>query len=199
MKFPAEHNIYKMNFEGTKLHNWNPNFYCESCKKYKNTDSVFIEYNSLAEHLKKTPETLYGAADEEYAFVQDTNERTPILSNDCNSPRSYTSLGYFFEKKSKRKSNQDFEIEVLKDEIKRLNEIMKRADLSAEGYSTDGPVGLAFKRLPALLLTLALELIGGIIISNFKGVFKRYTLITSFMVPLSALSGTFYKVFRPFY
>ena len=184
-----------MNLEGTKLSNWNPNFYCETCKKHQHPNSVFIEYNSLAEHLKRTPESLYGAADDEYAFVQDTNETTPILSNDCKSPSSFTSLGYFFEKKSKRNGNQDFEIEVLKDEIKRLNEIMRRADLSTEGYSTDGPVGLAVKRLPALLLTLSLELIGGIIIANFKEVFKRYTLITSFMVPLSALSGTFHRFF----
>ena len=183
-----------MNLEGKKLSNWNPNFYCEACKKHQHANSVFIEYNSLAEHLKRTPEILYGAADENYAFVQDTNERTPILSNDCNSPSSFTSLGYFFEKRPKRQSHQDFEIAVLKDEIKRLNEIMKRTDLSAEGYSTDGPVGLAIKRLPALLLTLSLELIGGIIIANFKDVIKRYTLITSFMVPLSALSGTFIKI-----
>merc|ERR1711872_592531 len=48
---------------------------------------------------------------------------------------------------------------------------------------------LAFKRLPALAITLCMELLGGIVIDQLHKVIKVYTLIVSFMPAISALSG----------
>ena len=54
---------------------------------------------------------------------------------------------------------------------------------------TSSACSLALKRLPALSLTLCLELLGGLIISQLHQVIKIYTLIASFMPAISALSG----------
>ena len=54
---------------------------------------------------------------------------------------------------------------------------------------TSSACSLALKRLPALSLTLCLELLGGVIISQLHQVIKIYTLIVSFMPAISALSG----------
>ena len=54
---------------------------------------------------------------------------------------------------------------------------------------TSSACSLALKRLPALSLTLCLELLGGLIISQLHQVIKIYTLIVSFMPAISALSG----------
>jgi len=51
------------------------------------------------------------------------------------------------------------------------------------------PWGLALRRLPALALTLALELLGGLVIAQLHKVIRVYTLIVSFMPAISALSG----------
>ena len=53
---------------------------------------------------------------------------------------------------------------------------------------TSSAFTLALKRLPALSLTLFLELLGGLIISQLHQVIKIYTLIASFMPAISALS-----------
>ena len=45
------------------------------------------------------------------------------------------------------------------------------------------------RRLPALAITLAMELMGGIVIDQLHKVIKVYTLIVSFMPAISALSG----------
>ena len=55
----------------------------------------------------------------------------------------------------------------------------------------DSPLKVAIRRLPALFLTLFIELIGGVIISKFHLVIKKYTLLVSFMPALSALSGKY--------
>ena len=51
------------------------------------------------------------------------------------------------------------------------------------------PWSLALRRLPALLLTLSFELVGGIVIDQLNKVIKVYTLMVSFMPAISALSG----------
>ena len=48
---------------------------------------------------------------------------------------------------------------------------------------------LALRRVPALLVTLALELMGGIVIDALSNVIQKYVLIASFMPTISALSG----------
>merc|ERR1711971_388866 len=48
---------------------------------------------------------------------------------------------------------------------------------------------LALRRVPALLVTLALELMGGIVIDALSSVIQKYVLIASFMPTISALSG----------
>ena len=171
-----------MNLESTKLDYLSPKTYCEGCKRHESTDCIFIEYNSLVAELKKNNNTTYyGAIEDDTRLVQNTNEETPILSEfEQNDPD---------ENSTKQKRNHNIEIEVLKHEIIRLNKIMKLANLSTDNYSSDGPVQLGFKRLPALFLTLFIELIGGMIITKFFDVIKKYTLIVSFMTPISALSG----------
>ena len=51
------------------------------------------------------------------------------------------------------------------------------------------PWALALRRLPALAITLGLELVGGIVIDQLHKVIRAYTLIVSFMPAISALSG----------
>ena len=51
------------------------------------------------------------------------------------------------------------------------------------------PWALALRRLPALAITLGLELVGGIVIDKMNKVIRAYTLIVSFMPAISALSG----------
>ena len=51
------------------------------------------------------------------------------------------------------------------------------------------PWSLAVKRVPALLLTMSLEIMGGVVIDQLHKVIKAYTLIVSFMPAISALSG----------
>ena len=58
-----------------------------------------------------------------------------------------------------------------------------------DDFYKDSFSSLAFRRLPALYLTLFIELVGGLIITKFEGVIRRYTLLVSFMPALSALSG----------
>ena len=48
---------------------------------------------------------------------------------------------------------------------------------------------LALRRLPALLVTLVLELMGGVIIDSLSSVIEKYVLIASFLPTVSALSG----------
>ena len=55
-------------------------------------------------------------------------------------------------------------------------------------YTTSAPC-LALRRLPALSITLGLELLGAVIIDQLHQVIKIYTLIVSFMPAISALSG----------
>lgn len=58
-----------------------------------------------------------------------------------------------------------------------------------DSYYNTSATGLSLRRLPALTITLGLELVGGIIIDQLHRVIKIYTLISSFMPAISALSG----------
>ena len=132
--------------------------------------------------LKKRNTSHYGAIEDDTAVTQDTSEETPILSEyRQNDPDEYI---------TNQNKKHDIEIEVLKSEIVRLNNIIKLSNVSMDDYASDSSVQLGLKRLPALFLTLAIELIGGLIIMNYFDVIRKYTLIVSFMTPLSALSGT---------
>ena len=87
------------------------------------------------------------------------------------------------------------ENEELRITINRLNETLEKANSTKsrmDGYYFDGPLKLALTRLPALFLTLFLELIGGVIIDSLSDVIKKYTLLVSFMPVISALSGKLY-------
>ena len=48
---------------------------------------------------------------------------------------------------------------------------------------------LAIRRIPALLVTLGLELMGGLVINSLSNVIEKYVLLASFMPTVSALSG----------
>ena len=48
---------------------------------------------------------------------------------------------------------------------------------------------LAIRRIPALLVTLGLELMGGLVINSLSNVIEKYVLMASFMPTVSALSG----------
>jgi len=50
-------------------------------------------------------------------------------------------------------------------------------------------MGLSLRRIPALVVTLVLEIFGGIIINQLHEVIQSLTLIVSFMPAISALSG----------
>ena len=92
-------------------------------------------------------------------MTQDTNEETPILSEYLeNDPDEYS---------TKQNRKHDIGMEVLKCEILRLNKIIKLSNVSMDDISSDSSVQLGLKRLPALFLTLAIELIGGLIIMNY--------------------------------
>lgn len=77
------------------------------------------------------------------------------------------------------------ENESLRNQLKLHRENKDRVDLI---YS-ETPFQLATKRLPALSVTLMLELLGGIVIAKLHKVIQAYTLLVSFMPAISALSG----------
>ena len=132
--------------------------------------------------------------DEDYCEVQCSetdDEKTPILS--CAQSKSQSAQSNLMSlSNSNRLVDDDKLVLELKNEIFRLNNILENKQLAnncIDEFNLESPVMLAFKRLPALFLTLFIELVGGIIISNFNGVIKKYTLLVSFMPALSALSG----------
>ena len=73
----------------------------------------------------------------------------------------------------------------LKARLRRSSQVSEKQD---HIYST-GPVKLALRRLPALFVTLFLEMIGGMVIGSLADVFLHYSLIVSFMPVVSALAG----------
>ena len=92
-------------------------------------------------------------------------------------------------------TNKDALIKGLKNEIVRLNRVItisKSTNKDMDDFYKDSCTSLALRRLPALYLTLFIELVGGLIITKFEGVIRRYTLLVSFMPALSALSGNDY-------
>ena len=117
-------------------------------------------------------------------YPQETNEKTTILSS-CHSNLKTFDNG-------KGEGDNDTILEELKNEVIRLNKIIdetKSANKYMDDVYLDSPLKVAIRRLPALFLTLFIELIGGMIISKFHLRIKKYTLLVSFMPALSALSG----------
>jgi magnesium transporter len=59
----------------------------------------------------------------------------------------------------------------------------------AEELESRSPSQIAVLRLPWVLLTLLIELLAGVVISNFDGTLSRIILLASFMPIISAISG----------
>ena len=184
-----------MKFENSKHRNETSRFYCEGCKRKVLTDDIFVEYRSLINDLRKenagfyelyrnnNPAVHYLESDD--VDSEDSNEETNILLKEIQTEMN--------NKASENIQDKELEIEILKCEIVRLNKTIdntKQAKKSMDDCYSESAFTLAMKRLPALYLTLTIELIGGIIISYFEDVIKKYTLLVSFMPALSALSGT---------
>ena len=114
-----------------------------------------------------------------------SDEASPILACDQkNGLRQFNKYDHTVKK--------DALIKGLKNEIIRLNRVItlsKSTNKDMDDFYKDSCSSLAFRRLPALYLTLLIELVGGLIITKFEGVIRRYTLLVSFMPALSALSG----------
>jgi len=84
------------------------------------------------------------------------------------------------------------EIQRLRKENDRMASVLDQQEETQKEISkiySVSPWGLAFRRLPALGITLALELLGGLVIAQLHKVIRAYTLIVSFMPAISALSG----------
>ena len=108
-------------------------------------------------------------------LLHDQSKHTSVHNNECNG-----------------NIDKDALIEELRNEIVRLNAIVessKSVDQWVNNIYSDGPVMLAVRRIPALFVTLFIELFGGLIIADLNSVIKRYTLLVSFMPAISALSG----------
>ena len=91
-----------------------------------------------------------------------------------------------------QQQNQRHIIEDLKAEITRLNNALKdkeRKDKRLEEIYSIGPLKMAYYRAPALLITLTIELIGGLLVYMMNDVVKKYVLLVSFVPAVSALSG----------
>ena len=84
-----------------------------------------------------------------------------------------------------KKENEELRSAIDRLTLRNANSPNTRID----DYYIDGPLKLGLTRLPALFLTLGLELIGGVIIDSLNDVIKKYTLLVSFMPVISALSG----------
>ena len=114
-----------------------------------------------------------------------SDEQSPILAYDQeNGVRQFGKYDHT--------TNKDTLIKGMKNEIVRLNRVValsKSTNKDMDDFYKDSFSSLAFRRLPALYLTLFIELVGGLIITKFEGVIRRYTLLVSFMPALSALSG----------
>jgi len=83
-------------------------------------------------------------------------------------------------------------ISQLRRENAKLKELVDEQDKikrEITAFYNISPWALAWRRLPALAVTLGLELVGGIVIDQLHKVIKAYTLIVSFMPAISALSG----------
>jgi magnesium transporter len=78
-------------------------------------------------------------------------------------------------------------MDVLEEEHSENVAIMVGSD--AEELEKKSPITIAKLRLPWVLITLGIELIGGIIIHNYDRTLEKIILLTSFMPIISAISG----------
>ena len=169
-------------------------FYCEGCKRKGKSDNIFVEYRSLINDFKNRNHVLYKRFTSETIQMDsidsqsESDDEVQVLLKDSKADINFKSW--------ENNEDQNLEIEVLKCENKRLNkeiEDSSSAKISMDEFYSESSLTLAINRLPALFLTLIIELIGGVIISYFQVVIRKYTLLVSFMPALSALSG------KPFY
>ena len=184
-----------MKIEGTYSHNWTPKLYCDGCKKKCQNENIFVEYSSLIKELKKRNNVQNGVILNENITMDclesssDSDDEIQILLKNRQPNKEINP--------SEKHDRLSLEIEVLKCENLRLNkeiEDTKLAKTSMDDFYSEGFFMLAMRRLPALYLTLTIELIGGLIISYFNDVIRKYTLLVSFMPALSAISGMIIKV-----
>merc|ERR1719193_656023 len=66
---------------------------------------------------------------------------------------------------------------------------LKRRSENCSKYYDKSAFQVALRRMPALLLTMTLELIGGYVINQLSWVLKRFMLLSSFMPVIHAISG----------
>jgi len=84
-------------------------------------------------------------------------------------------------------------VKQLREEIAHLQSRLddqKQTSEDVNYFYSETALHLAVYRLPALLVTLVLEMVGGIIINKLSAVIRVYVLMVSFMPVISALSGS---------
>ena len=170
-------------------------FYCEGCKRKGHSGNIFVEYSALINDFKNRNHVLYRRFTNE--TIQMDNIESHSESDDEVQVLLKNSIPDINFQSWDNNEDQKVEIEVLKCENKRLNkeiEDSNSAKTSMDEFYSESSLTLAINRLPALFLTLIIELIGGIIISYFHVVIRKYTLLVSFMPALSALSGKYFYV-----
>lgn len=191
-----------MKFENSKARNGKPRFYCEGCKRNVLTDDILSdhilisdqEYRSLTKNLKMKKVSFHENYENKDKRIRHL-ESTDVDTEESDGETKVLLKGRQTEidiKTSEHTDDKDFEIEVLKYEnirLKKIIDLTKRATTSMNDFYSESAFTLAMRRLPALYLTLMIELVGGMIISYFEDVIKKYTLLVSFMPALSALSG----------
>ena len=187
-----------MRLENTESGDTTPTSLCVECQQRSLNSNDMSQYWSSVEELKrenirlnkiletKKPTNPWANDIYEDIYPQETNEKTPILSSCHSNAKNFNN--------SKGEGDNDATIEGLRNEVIRLNKIIddtNSANKCMDEVYLDSPLKVAIRRLPALFLTLFIELIGGVIISKFHLVIKKYTLLVSFMPALSALSGKY--------
>ena len=124
---------------------------------------------------------------------ENANESTPLLSTKAEASLVAELRQHIGDSNTHANSaDKDRLIQDLKEENAQLKARLRYSrQVSGEQdhiYST-GPINLAIRRLPALFVTLFLEMIGGMVIGSLADVFLHYSLIVSFMPVVSALAG----------
>ena len=183
-----------MKFENSEHQIQTTMFYCEGCKRKTLSDNIFVEYSSLINDFKNGNHVLYRGFSNDNLQMDNTDsnsesdEESQVLLKDSKLDINFKLWDNI--------EDQNLEIEVLKRENKRLNKEIENSSsamISMDEFYSESSFTLAIRRLPALFLTLIIELIGGVIISDFQVVIRKYTLLVSFMPALSALSGKFFS------
>ena len=121
---------------------------------------------------------------------ENANESTPLLSTQAEASVEPELRKHIGDSNTYSNSTDtDRLIQELKEENAQLKARLSEVSGEQDHYYSTGPVNLALRRLPALFVTLFLEMIGGIVIGSLDDVFLHYSLIVSFMPIVSALAG----------